>query len=52
MSILRPISDHPIVNVLTVTKGLLIFVSNAIIVIHVITKSRVLKKKEKIARPE
>ena len=41
MSILHPTSDHPIINVLTVTKGLLIFVLNVIIVSHVITKSRV-----------
>ena len=52
MSILHPISDHPIVNVLTVTKGLLIFVLNVIIVIHAITKSSVLKKKEKMARSQ
>ena len=41
MSILHPISDHPIINALTVAKGLLIFVLNVIIVIRVITKSRV-----------
>jgi hypothetical protein len=41
MSILHPISDHLIINVLTVTKELLIFVLDVIIVIHVITKSRV-----------
>jgi len=41
MSILHHISNHRIVSVSTVTKGLLIFVLNAIIVIHVISKSRV-----------
>jgi len=41
MSILHPISDHLIISVLTVTKELLIFVLDVIIVIHVITKSRV-----------
>jgi hypothetical protein len=47
MSILHPILDHLIINVLTVTKELLIFVLDVIIVIHVITKSRMWKSKDK-----
>jgi hypothetical protein len=48
MNILHPISNRHIVNVLTVTKGLRIFVFNAITVIHVITKSRNWKSKDKM----
>jgi hypothetical protein len=48
MNILHPILNRHIVNVLTVTKGLRIFVFNAIIVIHVITKLRVWRSKERM----